>query len=241
MTTTIACPLCAADIAWEGPGSEDGLGPLTSELRRFCLGPDPHAGAVVLCGDCGFASVAKRVTEGDPGVDRVAQDPLWCSLDTMDDPGDVASGVGDEAVAARVRRLLAVGVGAGGAAVAWEHTAWLAAWRGDGPLACGDAWLRAAWMHDDLDDAESGRACRQRALACYEAAVELPESFRRRHDQAVVAYLVGEIARRLGDVQRARGAFEQALTWARSEVGLKSFAEVVIRQMEQPVEILEGR
>jgi hypothetical protein len=96
-------------------------------------------------------------------------------------------------------------------------------------------------MHDDAGRADAAFGCRDRALSCYLAALAEPEAFRRRQDQAVVAYLSGELARRLGQEERAGSQFGLALSLCAGLDTMGDFAKVVRDQMDSPSDIIEGR
>jgi uncharacterized protein (DUF2225 family) len=76
--------------------------------------------------------------------------------------------------------------------------------RGRPAKASAAAYLRAAWMADDLKDAARAAACRLKAAQHYQLSLDKQEI--KAEDVPRFQYLIGEIYRRAGH-------FDQALTW----------------------------
>ena len=229
MVDATSCPVCAADLVWFGPGSEDGLGPLTSELRRLCVGPDPIAGGVMWCSRCPFAWTSQDLDEVASLLDTQARPNPW--------QGRESDGV-NGTVGAMMQAHLPPAQHAG---QAWSTVAWMRGWGGLGVLVTGDAWLRAAWMFDDEEELEHGLNARRWARDCYEQALEEKSDFRRVIDRIVVAYLAGELSRKLGDVARAQDWFDDVAASIGTDPGLADLAALAQRQLVDPVDHVPGK
>lgn len=225
MTTLIrrelACPLCGTGFTASQIGSTNTHGPLTSDLRRHATGTDPLVLDVHACPRCGWTAGEGPWGEHPDLADR-----------------EVEPGV---RLADHVARELGPAPAAGDVALRYEAAARCAAWAGLGPLREGDCWLRAAWMHADAGRTDPDRTCRERALQAYRRAVEEQKWFQRRQDLVVICYLVGELSRRLGDAAEARRWYEQAIRWTQGRPELQDLVAVVRRQVDDPVEFIEGR
>jgi uncharacterized protein (DUF2225 family) len=84
----------------------------------------------------------------------------------------------------------------------YDAAARVAVWEGADQRHIGDLWLRAAWCCVDEGDVEAERYYRLRAAWAFEKALAYYDTVPR-EDRAVLAYLVGELWRRVGDVAKA--------------------------------------
>jgi uncharacterized protein (DUF2225 family) len=126
----------------------------------------------------------------------------------------------------------------GDPALRYEQHALLEGWLGNGPLRQGDAWLRAAWMHSDQGRGGEERRCREQALGCYLQGLDERKWLRRREDMVVVAYLVGELSRRLARPDEALRWFEQAVAWSAGLQHMQELVELAERQARDPRDVV---
>jgi hypothetical protein len=240
---SIVCP-CGA--SWDGflvlPSRSHG--PRTSDLRRYDGGPDPLPKRLNACPACGWVGDVSEFEEH--AADRVAvvaaRDGFACySLEQraeIDDPL-LADPRADTTVAALLDTHLRPHAARAVAepAFRYEQAAQIARWLGHGPLREGDAFLRAAWLHEDGGRPDDGRRCRAMARHAYERGISEKKWFRRREDLAVVAYLCGELRRREGDRESAGRWFEQAVAWSSGLPHLQALVALAERQGRDPKEL----
>lgn len=102
----------------------------------------------------------------------------------------------------------------------YEAAARIAEWTEAGPGAIAELHLRAAWCCVEEEDVEAERYFRLRAARSYEAALETYALVEASH-RALLAYLVGEIWRRVGDDSAARYWFDRVeseiVDWSEQE------------------------
>jgi tetratricopeptide (TPR) repeat protein len=123
-------------------------------------------------------------------------------------------------------------------ALRYEHHAQIERWLGNGPLREADAFLRAAWMHEDCKSPSDALRCRKRAVACYRRGVDERKWFARREDLVVIGYLVGELHRKLGQGDEATRWFEQAIAWSSGLQKMQELVELAERQARDPREVV---
>lgn len=243
----LQCPMCGAAVDGHVVTPSPDRGPVTSDLRRYGSTEDPIPFLVNLCPECGysaealwFEALAPRGSHPVPAAaagaffDQASWDDHHDPILAADRPVDEGSTLRTQvdhhlrprAQAARNHR-----------AMVWENAAQVARWVGAGPLREGDAMLRAAWLWEDAGATEAGTRCRARACSAYEAAMREQKGFRRREDLVVVAYLCGELHRRLGRADAARRWFEQAVAWSSGLPKLQDLVALAERQMRDPREL----
>jgi len=196
-------------------------GPLASDLRRYPEGEDPIPKQLNSCPECGYSGEVSAFEEFAP------------------DPDQRVSGE-DATLAELVERHLRPQAAntCEDAALRYEQHALLEGWLGNGPLRQGDAWLRAAWMHSDADRVDDERRCREQALSCYQRGLDERRWLRRREDMVVVAYLVGELSRRLDSRDSAKRWFEQAIAWSSGLQHMQELVELAERQARDPRDLV---
>jgi len=225
MTTTkareIHCPLCSTTFAGWTVLAGPATGPLASDLRRYPEGEDPIPKQLNNCPSCGYSGEVSAFEEFAPQAD------------------DTVTGEG-----ATLRELVdrhlrpTAGEASGNPALRYEQHALLEGWLGNGPLRQGDAWLRAAWMHCDAGRDGDDLRCRSEALRCYRQGLDDRKWLRRREDMVVVAYLVGELCRRLEHPDEALRWFEQAIAWSSGLQHMQELVELAERQARDPRDLV---
>jgi uncharacterized protein (DUF2225 family) len=243
----ITCPLC--DCAFDGWLVLAGRpsGPLSSELRRFPEDEDPLPKQINACPGCGYTGEVSAFEEMAPKADRevhAAQTGAWFSQEDWEDANDpmIADRPRPEnsTLAEQLAEHLAVRAGEAceDPALRYEHHAQVERWLGHGPLREADGFLRAAWMHEDAKRPEEALRCRRRALACYRKGVDERKWFARREDLVVIAYLVGELHRKLGEVDEGKRWFEQAIAWSSGLQKMQELVELAERQALDPRDVV---
>lgn len=241
----LTCPYC--DTAFSGwlVLASPSRGPKSSDLRQFDDAEDPLPKQLDACPGCGFVGEVSDFEEHAVPADRVVRADragAFYSQGDWDDAHDPMLVERPEAapfgqlVTAHLtpakERALA------DAAFRYEQHGQVRRWRGDGPLREGDCWLRAAWLHGDAGRADDERRCRQRAVGCYRQGVQEREWFKRREDLVVIAYLCGELHRRLDEADEAQRWFEQAVAWSSGLPHMQELVELAERQARDPRDVV---
>ncbi len=243
----LTCPLCSAEHDGWLVMAGASRGPLTSDLRRFDDGEDPIPKQVNGCPSCGFTGEAAGFEELAPKASHevLARDVgAWFDQDAFDDDHDPMLADRPRPKPSTLAEQLAEHLAGraeaahADAALRYEHHAHVQRWTGAGPLREADAWLRAAWLHGDREEAADERRCRRRALHCYRQGVTEKRWFGRREDAVIVAYLTGELHRRLGDTEEAGRWYEQAVAWSSGLPHLQDLVELAERQGRDPRDIV---
>ena len=239
----ISCPLCQQSFdGWLVPS-----GPLSSELRRFPEGEDPLPKQINSCPTCGYTGEVSAFEEMAPKADKAIPAPLtgaWFSQEEWEDAHDPMLTDRPRLRASTLEEQLSVHLAgqaleaSKNAALRYEHHAQVERWLGHGPLREGDCFLRAAWMHEDAKEPDHARRCRHRAVACYRRGVDERRWFARREDLVVIAYLIGELHRKLGELEEGKRWFEQAIAWSSGLQKMQELVELAERQARDPREVV---
>lgn len=243
----ITCPYCATAFDGWLVMASSSRGPKSTDLRRFDEGEDPLPKQINACPGCGWVGEVSDFEELAPAPDsavRASDVGAYYSQDEWDDAHDPMLVDGPPRTASTIREQIAAHLTpraaetTGSVPFRYEQHAQIQRWRGEGPLREGDAWLRACWMHGDAGAESDARRCRQRALGCYLQAIQERRWFKRREDLVVIAYLCGELNRRLGDTAEAARWFEQAIAWSSGLPHLQELVELAERQGREPQELV---
>ncbi len=244
---SIACPFCAASFDGWLVLAGTSRGPKSTDLRRFDDGEDPLPKQINACPGCGWVGEVSDFEElapqpsaavGDKNVGAFYDTAAWEDAhDPMliDGPPAQASTMQEQIAAFLTPRA---GAAVASAPFRYEQHAQVQRWRGEGPLREGDAWLRAAWLHGDAGEAAESVRCRRMALASYLRGIAERRWFKRREDLVVIAYLCGELHRRLGEAEEGRRWFEQAVAWSSGMPHLQELVELAERQGREPRELV---
>lgn len=187
-----------------------------SDFRPHYWGTDPLEHFVHACRECGFAGTEADFNDGV-----------------------------QESVIRRIRKFLTPrtrDLGRGGAPFfRYEFTALIYEWEERGSLEVGDAFLRAAWVARLKENREKERLYQREAVRRFEEALEVGEC-RDQEQRAMIAYLVGDLHRRLNRKRRAETWFHRA----REEFDLVGagadrnwLASQIRRQLEAPSDVLD--
>ena len=217
----LTCPLCSREFSGFSVLAGRSSGPLATDLRRYPAGEDPIPKQLNSCPDCGYSGEVSAFEEfaPDPSLDVASEDSNLRQLVDLHLRPRAADAHQDPALR-------------------YEQHASLEGWLGNGPLRQGDAWLRAAWMHSDAQRAEDEQRCRGRALERYQLGLEERRWLKRREDMVVVAYLVGELSRRLDAADSAKRWFEQAIAWSSGLQHMQDLVELAERQARDPRDLV---
>lgn len=243
----LTCPYCSTAFDGWLVLASPSRGPKSSDLRQFDDGEDPLPKMLNVCPGCGWVGEVSDFEELAPPEDKAvaardvgayfdqddwddAHDPLL-----IDGPPPLPSTLGQQIQTHLTPRA---GEAATNPALRHELHAQTQRWRGEGPLREGDAFLRACWLHGDAGREDDARRCRRRALGSYLRGIEERRWFKRREDLVVIAYLCGELNRRLGDSTEAGRWYEQAVAWSSGLQHLQELVELAERQGREPRDVV---
>jgi len=241
----LTCPICATAFDGWVVLASPSRGPTTTDLRRFDDGEDPLPRQLNGCPGCGYTGEAPAFAEHAPDPERKVPGARATALFTPDDWEDAHDPtIADGPSASTLRALIGehltehAATAAADPARRWEHHAQIVRWSGEGPLREADAWLRAAWMHDDAGRPDDAARVRRMSALAYLAGIAEKKWFARREDLVVVAYLLGELHRRLGEGEEAGKWFEQAVAWGEGHPGLTDLLALAQRQSTDPRDLV---
>lgn len=143
-------------------------------------------------------------------------------------------------LAERVRNELgpAVQDGIRDTAMQYEFSARIAEWRGDDPESIAYTWLRAAWCCVETGPRDHEEKYRRHAIKFLKAALEvedliLPEKV------PVITYLIGELYRRVGEVDIARSWFDRVIAAGGKGEDAEMAIKYARRQRDNPDDMMD--
>ncbi len=178
----LVCPVCDNHFRSQAVVSTNSFGGKRTDFHERAAGTQPLPYLVHTCTACGFSGVERSFVEGSDVTPLVRSQVLTVltprvAQHQLDTPSE-----------------------------RYHAAAQVAEWRGDHPRHIADLLLRAAWCCVDDSDHEGERYFRRAAAARFAEALELhgsvPEA-----ERAVLTYLIGELWRRIGDMQQAESWF----------------------------------
>jgi uncharacterized protein (DUF2225 family) len=120
----------------------------------------------------------------------------------------------------------------------YEFAAKVAAWNGAVDREIGDLWLRAAWCCVEEEDVEAERYYRLRAAWTFEECLSDYDGVDRQ-ERVALTYLVGELWRRIGDLERAKHWFQRVPDEAGNRPEDRWFVRWARQQQFEPGEWFE--
>lgn len=142
----------------------------------------PLSYGVHVCERCGFAGIEQWFIDG--GVSYEVKRRVWDELTPRLSEAQLT------------------------ASEKYEFAAKVAAWDGATDREIGDLWLRAAWCCVEEADVEAERFYRIRAVTAFEDCLAKFDGTPRQ-ERPALTYLVGELWRRIGHMDRARQWFQR--------------------------------
>lgn len=211
------CPVCENRIT-VGLPEACGSFRADSDFRPHVWGRDPLEHSVHACRECGYAGTEADFREG------------------LTEP-----------VIRKIRKFLTPRIRDLGRAHApffrYEFLALIYEWEDRSSLEVADAFLRASWLARARENREKERLYQREAVRRYEEALEVGEC-RDQEQRATVAYLVGDLHRRLNRrrraetwFHRAREEYEMVVPGAASD--LSWLGDQIRRQLETPSDVID--
>lgn len=175
------CPVCQNRFQSQAVVSTNSFGGKRTDFHEHALGAQPLPHMVHMCPVCNFCA-----TESVFCADAELPPTMRAFLDN------------------EVAPRLTTGAGS----KKYEAAARIAEWLGADKEHLADIWLRAAWCAVDEGDAEAERYYRIRAALGIEEALAQFDGVEQ-SQRAIRTYLVGELYRRIGNVNAAREWFNR--------------------------------
>lgn len=177
------CPICNHTVTIQQITSTNTFGGQDTDFRSHAVGFDPVHIMIASCSNCGYSDFNNFFYKPRPLSDEVKQ-LIRDHLSPL--PEDQIT-----------------------PDVAYRHAAQIAIWRDAPNEEIASLFLRAAWCAADLNNVEDEIDSRKRAVAYFERALDNDEIMALQLPS--ITYLIGELYRRVGDIETARGWFEKVM------------------------------
>ncbi|HTY90490.1 MAG TPA: DUF2225 domain-containing protein [Methanocella sp.] len=200
------CPFCGNKFESQMVASTNSFGRLHSDLYKEAEGLQPVCYFVHTCASCGYTGY-----EGD--FQPQSFTPVF-------------KGMLEENITPEIKK---VRIGTNGN---YYLAALCAEWRGAPFAVLARIYHMGAWCCRIKGEKDNERFYLEKAMFYFERALEQADA--PNENKAVYTYLIGDIARRLGDAEKAKsyyGKVEQALKECGGEPGIGDFAR---RQLTSP-------
>jgi len=178
----LRCPVCDNEFKSQSVVSTNAFGGKRTDFHERAAGTQPLAYLIHMCSECGYSGGESDFTAG-ADVSPVLKQQVFKEL-------------------APLRPALVCG------SEKYEAAAKVAQWQGTDPRHIADLLLRAAWCCVDEGDIEAERYYRRHAAWMFEKALARYDGVAR-EERAVLTYLVGELWRRIGDMNQSRDWFDK--------------------------------
>ena len=178
----LSCPACGNRFQSQAVVSTNAFGGKRTDFHERAAGTQPLAYLVHMCRECGYSGTERDfrgVTDVSPLVREHVLNELAPRVPTA------ATG-----------------------SVKYEAAAKVAEWQGIEARQVADLLLRAAWCCVEENDVEAERYFRRLAAWSFEDALRSYDGVGR-EERAVLTYLVGELWRRVGELEQAREWFDR--------------------------------
>lgn len=178
----LCCPVCDNSFKSQAVVTTNAFGGKRTDFHERAAGTQPLAYLIHMCRGCGYSGGERDFTR-EAEVSPLLKEQVLNELAPKVPLATSGSGK-------------------------YEAAAKVAEWQGLEDRHVADLLLRAAWCCVDEEDVEAERYFRRHAAWAFERALARYDGVPR-DERAVVAYLVGELWRRIGDVRKASEWFER--------------------------------
>lgn len=179
----LRCPICDTRFRSQAVVSTNSFGGKRTDFHERAAGTQPLPYLIHMCGLCGYSG-SERDFSDEAEVSPLLKEHVWNELAPVRATGAVS---GSEK---------------------YEAAAKVSEWQGMEPRYVADLLLRAAWCCVDEGDSEAERFFRRKAAWMFEQTLVSYDGVAR-DERAVLTYLVGELWRRVGDMQQATAWFNR--------------------------------
>ncbi len=209
MELEVECPCCGAKFDTHILTSTNTFGGQTTDFHQRAVGFEPLAFMISTCPDCGYTTTGENQRKNAP-VGAALRERVNAELKPL-----VQEGVPDTPKQ-------------------YEFAALIAEWRGDNDERIGDLYLRAAWCAAEFGPRSAENRYRLAAIDRFERTLDfetLPDDRR-----LTLSYLIGELYRRIDDVDAAREWFDRVIAEAEAseDKSIQRIANVALQQRDQP-------
>jgi len=205
----LKCPCCKCRFMSKALLSTN-TGPQTTDLHQMAFGFQPVLIVIHTCLSCGYTGYIKDFEEK-----KVSKD-LTTFVKQIITP------------LVRGKKIFP--------GRQYEYAAWIAEHRGDPHFDVGRLYLRAAWCCNYEGRKDEERFYRRKAIEYFESVFqkkEIPEE-----DLARYTYLIGELYRRIGNVEKAGMWFDRVINAPGEGEWRKWFIDLAIQQKTNPKEFV---
>ena len=203
------CPVCDNTFRSQAVVSTNSFGGKRTDFHERAAGTQPYPYLVHMCGRCGYAGAERDFAE-EVDISPMLREHIWNELAPILSPTTTGS-------------------------EKYEAAAKVADWQSAEPRHIADLLLRAAWCCVDEGDIEAERFFRRKAAWMFERALESYDGVSP-DERAVLTYLVGELWRRVGDVQRANVWFDRVADEIAGSEGQEWVLDAARQQRDCPRE-----
>jgi uncharacterized protein (DUF2225 family) len=178
----LSCPICGNSFQSQAVVSTNAFGGKRTDFHERAAGTQPLAYLIHMCNECGYSGGERDFTQ-DADVSPLLKEHVLNELAPYALPSSPGSNK-------------------------YEAAAKVAEWQGLDQRHVADLLLRAAWCCVDEGDVEAERYFRRHAAWAFERALAVYDGVAD-DERAVLTYLVGELWRRIGDLQKSRDWFDR--------------------------------
>lgn len=177
----LRCPVCDHEFKSQSVVSTNAFGGKRTDFHERAAGTQPLAYLIHMCGECGYSG-AEADFRGAADVSPDLKQHVF-------------------------RELMPLHLTFIAGSEKYDAAAKVAQWQGMDTRHVADLLLRAAWCCVDEGDIEAERYFRRLACRAFEEALQTYDGVPR-EERAILTYLVGELWRRVGDVEASTRWFE---------------------------------
>lgn len=178
----LSCPICKNSFQSQAVVSTNAFGGKRTDFHEQAAGTQPLAYLIHMCDECGYSG-GERDFNQEAEVSPLLKEHV---LNELAPRAPLASAGSDK----------------------YEAAAKVAEWQGMEERHIADLLLRASWCCVDEGDIEAERFFRREAVWKFELALEKYDGVPR-DERAVLTYLVGELWRRIGEIDKARDWYDR--------------------------------
>ena len=178
----LSCPVCGNSFQSQAVVTTNAFGGKRTDFHERAAGTQPLAYLVHMCDECGYSG-GERDFNQEGEISPLLKEHVFNELA----PCATHATTGSDK---------------------YEAAAKVAEWQGVEERNIADLLLRAAWCCVDEGDTEAERYFRRHAARMFERSLERYDGVVA-EERAVLTYLVGELWRRIGDLDQSRKWFER--------------------------------
>lgn len=206
----LRCPVCETKFQSKAVVSTNAFGGKRTDFHERAAGTQPLAYLIHMCEECGYSGGERDFT-GETDVSPNLREHV---LNELAPTMAHVSVTGSEK---------------------YEAAAKVAEWQGQDPRRIADLLLRAAWCCVDEGDIEAERYFRRQAAWMFERCLESYDGVAR-DNRAVLAYLIGELWRRVGDMAQSAAWFDLVPDEVVDPEAQRWITDAAIQQRTEPRE-----